>query len=263
MGIINVTPDSFSDGGKYFSTNGAIAHGIRLVSEGADILDIGGESSRPGSEPINPQQQIDRVCPVIEKLRADTDITISVDTTSSLVASEAISNGAVIINDISALRFDEKMVEIAAHNNTGLILMHMKGTPRNMQDNPRYDNVVDEVYGFLEKRIVFAEEHGVNPSNIVIDPGIGFGKNLEGNLELLNSIDDFRKLGKPVLIGASGKSFIGSITGRDVANRLAGSLAVATYCALNGVDIIRVHDVEETSDVLKLLSALGENLKND
>ena len=253
MGILNVTPDSFSDGGRFFSMDQAVAHGLKMAEEGADIIDIGGESTRPGSDPVPPDEQIKRVCPVIAKIFRSTDVPISIDTSSSIVAREALSAGAAIINNVSALRFDEEMVNLVAEKEVGLILMHMKGSPKDMQKNPHYDNLIKEVFDFLEERAIIAERAGVLSSRIVIDPGIGFGKTLEGNIELIKNIPYFRELGYPVLIGASRKAFIGKITGREVDDRLAGSLAINCICALNGVDILRVHDVKETMDALKII----------
>ncbi len=258
MGIINVTPDSFSDGGLYYSPEKAVARGIALAEEGADIIDIGGESSRPGADAVSPQEQMDRVCPVMEKLRGETDALLSVDTTSSRVAEESIAVGADIINDISALRFDEDMIDVAVGRGVGLILMHMKGTPKDMQQDPYYEDIIGEITGFLKERIDYAEARGVDSSKIVVDPGIGFGKTVDGNLEILRNISRFRELGKPVLIGASRKSFLGAITGASVENRLAGSLAAACLAALNGVDILRVHNIKETVDALKIVAALSE-----
>lgn len=257
MGIVNITPDSFSDGGLFLDGDDAYEHCLKLVEDGADIIDIGGESTRPGAEPVSPSEQIGRVCPVIERLRAVSDIPVSIDTTSAEVVEKAIAAGAEIINDVSALRFDDRIAELAAEYDTGLILMHMKGTPETMQENPYYDDIIGEVYSFLEERAAFAEGCGVRSSNIVLDPGIGFGKTAAGNLELIRNIRTFKKLRKPVLIGASRKSFIGKLTGREVDDRLSGSLAVVCFSALNGVDILRVHDVEETVDALKLIEALS------
>jgi dihydropteroate synthase len=257
MGIVNVTPDSFYDGGKYLDKEKAVALGIQLAIDGADMLDVGGQSTRPGSESVGPEEQIDRICPVIEKLRAETDIIISVDTTSSKVAGEAISIGAGIVNDISALRFDPEMIGTVVKNKVGLILMHMKGTPKDMQSHPHYSDIVKEISEFLSERVDVAQQAGVKPSMIAIDPGIGFGKTVEGNLQLLKEIGAFKKLNRPVLIGASRKSFIGNLTGADANGRLPGSLAVACFSALNGVDILRVHDVKETLAALKMIKALN------
>ncbi|MCP4633976.1 MAG: dihydropteroate synthase [candidate division Zixibacteria bacterium] len=259
MGIINVTPDSFSDGGRYFDKSKAVEHGLKLAVEGADIIDIGGESTRPGAKPVTPQEQIERTREVIAELRKRLDIPISIDTTSSEVASAALSVGASIINDISALRFDDRMVNLAKEYDSDLILMHMIGIPENMQENPDYDDIISEISEFFKERIQFAEEHGIDPAKIIIDPGIGFGKTIEGNLELLRQIVKFRELGKPVLIGASRKSFIGKIIGREANDRLAGSIAVACFAAYNNVDILRVHDVKETLDAVKVILKLNEN----
>ncbi len=254
MGIVNVTPDSFSDGGKYFSVDKAVSHALQLVSDGADIVDIGGESSRPGSESISTEEELDRVIPVIQKLKKNIDIVISIDTTKADVATEAIKNGADIINDISALRFDERMAMVAAANDTPVIMMHMQGMPKNMQLNPQYDDVVREVYSFFEERKSFAIQHNVK--QIMIDPGIGFGKNLIHNLVLLKNLFAFTSLNLPIVVGTSRKSFIGKITGKDVDERLGGTIASSVHAIINGANIIRVHDVKQMKNAAAVHEAI-------
>lgn len=254
MGIVNVTPDSFSDGGKYFSAEKAVSHALQLVRDGADIIDIGGESSRPGSEPISIEEELDRVIPVIQKLKKNTDVVISIDTTKADVADEAIKNGADIINDISALRFDERMSMVAAVNDVPVIMMHMQGMPRNMQLNPQYDDVVREVYSFFEERKSFAIQHNVQ--QIMIDPGIGFGKNLIHNLVLLKNLATFTALRLPIVVGTSRKSFIGKITGKDVDERLGGTIASSLHAIINGANIIRVHDVKQMKNAAVVNEAI-------
>lgn len=254
MGILNVTPDSFSDGGVFIDTDAAIEHALEMVRQGADIIDIGGESTRPGAEPVPASEEIKRTVPVVEGIRAQSDVPISIDTMKAEVAAAAIAVGADIINDVSAFDGDPSMVDVAAATNAGVILMHMQGTPRTMQTKPVYGNVVEEVCGYLADRINFAETHGVVRERIVIDPGIGFGKTVEHNLELLRRLPDLAKCGCPLLIGASRKSFIGRITGReDPTDRLAGSLGVAAWATMNGAHILRVHDVLDTCDVCRML----------
>lgn len=245
MGILNVTPDSFSDGGKFIDPEKAVARGWQMVEEGADIIDIGGESTRPGAKPVQTLEEITRTVPIIGKLRKKTDVLISIDTRKAEVARAALAAGADIINDISALT-DPDMAAVAAETGAGLVLMHMLGTPETMQNNPRYDDVVSNVLNFLAERMAFAIERDVAPEQIVLDPGLGFGKTDEHNLALLNGIPALAALGRPVLIGASRKSFIGRILGREPEERLAGSLAVAIFSILRGAHILRVHDVKET-----------------
>lgn len=259
MGILNATPDSFSDGGKFQTLELAVARGLEMVKEGADMIDIGGESTRPGAAPVQTLEEIARTVPIIGKLREKTDALISIDTRKAEVARAAVAAGADIINDISALS-DPQMVNVAAETGAGLVLMHMQGTPETMQNDPRYDNVVSNVWNFLEERLAFAVERGVSPEQIALDPGIGFGKTEEHNLALLNGIPIFGKSGRPVLIGASRKSFIGRITGREKpSDRLAGSLAVAAFSVLRGAQILRVHDVKESCDAARLVDTLRSN----
>ena len=259
MGILNVTPDSFSDGGKFQTLELAVARGLQMVEEGAGIIDIGGESTRPGAKPVQTLEEIARTVPIIGKLREQSDCLISIDTQKAEVARAAVAAGADIINDISALT-DPEMAAVAAETGAGLVLMHMQGTPETMQKNPRYDDVVSNVWNFLEERMAFAVERGVAPEQIALDPGIGFGKTDEHNLALLRGIPMFGNFGRPVLIGASRKRFIGRITGQEnPAARMAGSLAVAAFSILRGAQILRVHDVKESCDTARLVDTLRGN----
>ena len=254
MGILNVTPDSFSDGGDFLDPDTAVAHALEMVAQGADIIDIGGESTRPGAAPVSEADEIRRTVPIIARIRAQSDIPLSIDTMKAGVAAEAIAAGADIINDVSALEADARMVEVAAQHRAGVILMHMKGTPRTMQDNPVYENVVEDVCNYLRSRIDFAEQHGVARDRIIIDPGIGFGKTLEHNLVLLRELPALSALNVPLLVGASRKRFIGLITSREnPEDRRAGSLGAAAWAVANGAHILRVHDVLDTCDVCRML----------
>ena len=257
MGVLNVTPDSFSDGGRYLDVEGAVAHARAMAAAGADIIDVGGESTRPGAEPVSAEEELRRAVPVIQRLP---DLLVSIDTTKAVVAEKALAAGARIVNDISALRFDERMVEVVRDHGAGVVLMHMQGTPRTMQHDPRYDDVVREVHEFLAERIGFAEAHGVNKRQIAVDPGIGFGKTAEQNLELLAQLERFRDLGCPMVIGASRKSFIGKILGREAPDRLPGSLAATVWATLGGANVARVHDVAETVDVVRMIEAIQQHL---
>ncbi|MBN1973315.1 MAG: dihydropteroate synthase [Sedimentisphaerales bacterium] len=256
MGILNVTPDSFSDGGQFFDSEKAITHGLEMASQGAAIIDIGGESTRPGSEPISTKQQIERVTPVIKALCEKIDIPISIDTFNVEVAKAALDAGASMINDITALS-DKRMGELAAKYEVPVVLMHMQGMPATMQAEPKYKNVVQEVLEYLLKRANLAEKAGVPKERIFIDPGIGFGKTLEHNLELLRNIDKFVATDYRVLAGTSRKSFIGKITGKTIpSERIFGTAATVALCAASGVSIARVHDIPQISDVLKITNAL-------
>ena len=244
MGVLNITPDSFSDGGLYLNPKKAVEHGLRLTKEGADIIDIGGESSRPGSDPISLTEELNRVIPVISELKQKTDALISIDTMKARVAERALDAGADIINDISALRADPDMALIAEERKAPVIMMHMLGTtPKTMQDNPCYDNVLTQIHAFFEERIDYAVTQGIKKSKLLLDPGIGFGKRLEDNLVLLKELSFFEDLNLPLLIGASRKSFIGAILELPVTQRLEGTLASTTAAILNGAHIVRVHDV--------------------
>lgn len=255
QGILNATPDSFSDGGSFFDAGKAVAHGLEMVEQGADLIDIGGESTRPGADPVDADEEIRRTVPVIEQLRARTDCLISIDTMKASVARAALDAGADIINDISALA-DPDMVQVAADSGAGLVLMHMKGTPQTMQESPDYADAVSEVRTFLEERMAYAVSRGVSPAQIALDPGIGFGKTDAHNLALLREIPFLAAAGRPVLIGASRKSLLGRLLGRSVDQRMAGSLAIAVYAAMRGAHILRVHDLIESCDALKVVDTL-------
>jgi len=258
MGVINVTPDSFSDGGFFFDPNRAIAHALKLVDEGADIIDIGGETTRPGSKPITAETEISRVIPVIERLAPKIDVPISIDTYKSLVAERAIEAGAEIINDISALNFDPKMPEIASRHDIPVVLMHIKGTPENMQQNPCYVSVISEIIEYLKDSIEMAEKAGIDPHKIIIDPGIGFGKSLDDghNLKIINRLSEFKSLGKPILVGPSRKAFIGKILNADVTQREEGTAAAVSAAVLNGANIVRVHNVGMIRKVVRVIDAI-------
>ena len=258
MGVLNVTPDSFSDGGKFFNPGKAIEHGLEMAAEGAAIIDVGGESTRPGSNPVSAAQQIRRVVPVIEALCEKTKVPVSIDTYKFEVAEAALEAGAAMINDITAVS-DERMGELAAETQVPVVLMHMQGTPATMQIEPKYDDVVGEVLEFLLGRAKKAEKLGVSKEMIFIDPGIGFGKSTEHNLSLLRNIDKFVATGYRVLVGTSRKRFIGQITGKEKpAERIFGTAATVAFCALAGVSILRVHDVAEMTDVVKVANAVND-----
>ena len=256
MGIINVTPDSFYDGGRSLDGGRAIANGLALIEEGADIIDIGGESTRPGARPVPEQEELERVLPVIRGLRSVTKVPISIDTYKASVAQEALHEGADIVNDVSALRFDAEMAALAAAEKVPVVLMHMLGTPRTMQSEPRYDDVLREVIEFLAERIQFATQAGIERQNIIVDPGIGFGKTLDHNLALLRGLPAFAPLGQPLMVGASRKAFIGRILGTEADQRLEGSLAAAVAAVMGGADIVRVHDVKETRRAIRVADAI-------
>ncbi len=255
MGILNVTPDSFSDGGQFCAKAQAIAHAEKMFKEGADIIDVGGESTRPGADPVSLQEELDRVLPVLEEL-VKWDVQISIDTSKSQVAKEALELGVDIVNDISALTFEEKIADYVAKYNAKLVLMHMRGRPKTMQNDLPKINMLSEVSLFLCAQAKKAEKCGVQKNNIILDPGIGFGKSLEDNIDLLRDIESLKSLGYPLLIGASRKSMINMISESDVSERLPGSLAIACLCAQRGADILRVHDVAETFQALKVAERL-------
>jgi len=245
MGILNVTPDSFSNGGRFLSPDAAVERALAMEKEGADIIDVGGESSRPGAEPVPVEEELRRVLPVLERLRGKLRIPISIDTTKAEVAEAALRAGASIVNDISALRFDPAMAPLVAKFGAGLVLMHMLGTPKTMQQAPHYEDVVTEVRDFLAERAQYAQSQGIPREAIAVDPGIGFGKTVEHNLELLRRLPELVELGFPVLVGPSRKSFIGAILGLGVEERLEGTLAACAVAVVRGADILRVHDVKE------------------
>jgi dihydropteroate synthase len=256
MGIINVTPDSFSDCGRHFEARTAVEAGLRMLAEGADVLDVGGESTRPGSDPVPPEEEKRRVVPVIEGLRAKADALVSVDTRKAEVARAALDAGAAIVNDVSALRDDPELGPLAAERECPVCLMHMKGTPRDMQRDPRYDDLLGEVRAFFEEAISRAESAGVRRERTILDPGIGFGKTVGHNLTLVNRLDEFADLGRPLLVGASRKSFIGKVLGLEVTERLEGTLAVTALAVARGARIIRVHDVKENVRAVRMAEAV-------
>jgi dihydropteroate synthase len=255
MGIVNVTPDSFSDGGKFAATNLAIEHALKLAEEGADILDIGGESTRPNATPVSLQEELDRVIPVIEALASQVSIPLSIDTYKPAVMQAAINAGASIVNDVRALQEDGAL-ELVAKYNVGVCLMHMQGTPQTMQDNPHYNDVVNDVKAFLKARLRASIDAGCRASHILLDPGFGFGKTREHNITLLQNLESFASLGQPLLVGLSRKSVLGQVTGNDVDARLYASIAASVIAAQKGVKILRVHDVKATVEALKVVAAI-------
>jgi dihydropteroate synthase len=257
MGIVNVTPDSFSDGGNFETADQAAEHALRLADEGADILDIGGESTRPGADPVTVTEELSRVLPVIEKLTGRISVALSIDTQKPAIAQAAVEAGAVIINDIAAHREDEAMWRVAANTGAGYISMHMQGTPRTMQDAPKYKDVVASVEAFFQERMERFTAAGMEPETVVLDPGLGFGKTVEHNLALLAGLERFTKMQRPLLVGASRKSFIGHMTQTEVKDRLPGSLACACRAAQAGAGIVRVHDVKATVQALKTWEAIA------
>ena len=257
MGVLNVTPDSFSDGGEFFATDAAIAGGIRMALEGADIIDVGGESTRPGAEPVSVKEELQRVVPVIKKLCAEVNISISIDTSKPEVASVALDAGASIINDVTAGRGDEKMLPLAAERTAAIVLMHMKGEPRTMQKNPHYEDVVTEVADFFRQQYSRALECGVDPMTIAFDPGIGFGKTLEHNLTLLKYLERLRVHDRPLVVGVSRKSFLGKLmNSSEMSARGAPTIALTGILRARGADILRVHDVKENVAALRAAEAV-------
>lgn len=257
MGILNVTPDSFFDGGKYSNTEKAIAQGLKLIEQGADILDIGGESTRPGALPVKVEEELKRVIPVIEEILKRAKIPISIDTYKAKVAEEAINAGASIINDISGLKFDPEMPYVAAKHKTPVVLMHIKGTPQDMQKNPYYNALIPEIIEYLRASIITAKEAGIEEDKIILDPGIGFGKLPEHNLQIIKNLKEFALLGKPILIGVSRKSFIGKILNDALPEeRLEGTAAAVAVSIINGANIVRVHDVDYISKIVKVVDAI-------
>lgn len=254
MGVVNVTPDSFSDGGRYLDAEAAVAHGEQLLRDGAEILDVGGESTRPGAVEVDEAEELRRTEPVVAGL-ADL-ATVSIDTSKLAVAEAALDAGASIVNDVTALRRDPEMAALCAGRAAGVVLMHMPGNPRTMQDDPRYDDVVDDVKAFLAARMEFAVGEGVAEERIWLDPGIGFGKTVEHNLELLRRLGELRELGRPLVIGTSRKSFIGRIDGSGVDERLGGSIASSVLAAAEGADVLRVHDVTEMAQAMRVAEAV-------
>ena len=256
MGIVNVTPDSFSDGGAFLDTDRAVDHALSLACQGADVLDVGGESTRPGSLPVPEEEELRRVLPVILKLRPRTGVLLSVDTTKSAVARAALDAGADIVNDTSALRADPEMAPLIARSGAAVVLMHMQGTPRTMQEAPLYTDLMGEVRAFLAERMLDAGEAGIEAERIVLDPGIGFGKTAAHNLEILNRLDAFRDLGRPVCVGVSRKAFIGLVLGLPPGERLEGTIAAAVLSVSMGARILRVHDVGPVARAVRMAEAI-------
>ena len=251
-----MTPDSFSDGGLFLDADAAVEHGLRLTAEGADILDVGGESTRPGAGPVAEDEELRRVVPVIERLASDGRARLSIDTTKVAVARAALDAGASMVNDVSAFRFDPGMPALVAETGAGCCLMHMLGEPRTMQEDPRYDDVVSEVKAFLEERLAFAVSEGVDEERVWLDPGIGFGKTVEHNLELLRRLDEIVAIGRPVVVGTSRKSFLGKLVGgRDEGERLPGTIATNVLALERGASVFRVHDVAQNADALAVAAA--------
>ena len=259
MGIVNVTPDSFSDGGKHNTNEQAVSLGLELAQQGAAILDIGGESTRPGATPVSLDEELNRVVSVVELLAKQTSALISIDTSKAEVASQCLSAGAQIVNDVTALRGDPAMAEIVSEYGAGVVLMHMQGTPQTMQIDPRYDDVLAEIAAFFEARLQFAANLGIAAECVALDPGIGFGKSSDHNLTLLARLVEFQRFGRPICLGVSRKGFLGRRLGRPVERRLAGSLAAACHALGQGAaQILRVHDVEETCDAVSVYAAIDE-----
>jgi dihydropteroate synthase len=255
MGIVNVTPDSFSDGGQFLDPGRAVEHGRELVRQGADVLDIGGESTRPGAAAVDAEEELARVGPVIEGLAGDR-VPISIDTSKLAVAEAALGAGASMVNDVTALRAEPAIAALCSDRDAELVLMHMQGSPRTMQENPTYEDVVDDVKAFLEERMEFATAEGVPEERIWLDPGIGFGKTVEHNLELLHRLRELTELGRPLLVGTSRKSFLGKITGAEVDDRLGGTIASCALAFANGAAMIRVHEVREVREGMQVAGAI-------
>ena len=256
MGVVNVTPDSFSDGGLYLDADAAVEHGLRLLDEGADVLDVGGESTRPGAEPVGEAEERQRVLSVVERLAQGAGARVSIDTTKPAVARAALDAGATIVNDVSALRFAPGMAAVVAEASAGCCLMHMLGEPRTMQQDPRYDDVVSDVKAFLEERLAFAVSEGIDEERVWLDPGIGFGKTVEHNLELLRRLGEIVAIGRPVVVGTSRKSFLGKLAGgRDEGERLPGTIATNVLALERGASVFRVHDVAQNADALAVAAA--------
>jgi dihydropteroate synthase len=258
MGILNVTPDSFSDGGLYTEPGRAVERGVLMAKEGADLIDVGGESTRPGSQPVTEQEEIERVIPVIEKLSKEISVPLSIDTSKASVAEAALQAGASLVNDISGMTFDPEMMHVVQRHSATVVLMHIKGKPRSMHVNPQYDNVIREVFEFLRVQCEKARKSGI--TQIIVDPGIGFGKNLGQNLDLMKGLKAFELLGCPVLVGPSRKSFIGTLLDLPVEDRLEGTAAAVTACILHGANIVRVHDVKAMKRVARVADAFKGNV---
>lgn len=262
MGVVNATPDSFSDPGRFARAEDAREGALKMVEDGADIIDIGGESSRPGAEPVPLEEELERTVPLIQSLAGEIEVPISIDTCKAEVAARALDAGAVIINDISGLRFDPGMIPLAAEREVPVVIMHMQGTPRDMQDDPVYDDVVSDICRFLRERTALAIEGGVAPEKILVDPGIGFGKTVEHNLEILRRIEEFRSLPYPLVLGTSRKRFIGSILEKPPDERLMGTAATIAFAIARGVDVVRVHDVPEMVEVARVADACAGKIRD-
>jgi dihydropteroate synthase len=261
MGIVNVTPDSFSDGGRHFDRDVAIECGLRMVDDGADIIDIGGESTRPGADPLPLEEELRRTLPVIEALAKRVGVPVSIDTYKADVAKRALDSGASMVNDISGLRFDPEMAKTITHHKVPVVMMHIKGTPKHMQANPVYDALIPEIVEYLRGSISMAAEAGIGEDMIVVDPGIGFGKTFDHNLEILGNLDAFTMLGKPVLVGPSRKAFLGRILGNAAPfDRVEGTAAAVAISILNGANMVRVHDVKEMARVAKVADAIKKGI---
>jgi len=263
MGVLNVTPDSFSDGGHYFNPDKAVEHGLEMARDGADIIDVGGESTRPYAKEVSVTEEMDRVIPVIESLNKELSIPVSIDTYKSKVTLEALKAGASLINDISALRFDPDMASIAAETGVPVILMHMKGTPGNMQDNPTYDDLISEILHFLKDAIARAVTAGIRKDLIIVDPGIGFGKTFDDNLKVIRELSRFGSLQSPVLLGSSNKAFIGRILNKEAHERDTGTMATVAAAIMNGAHIVRVHNVKKAAETAKIVDAIKTGRVNN
>ncbi len=259
MGIVNTTPDSFADGGRFLDTNSAVDHALRLADEGAEIIDIGGESTRPGSDPVSAEEELCRVVPVIERLTKRSDILLSIDTQKPTVARAALNAGASIVNDVAANRDSPEMWRIVAETRAGYVCMHMQGTPQTMQAKPLYDDVLQEVSSFFTERLARLAEHEISSRQVALDPGIGFGKELEHNIKLLSGLNQFIVTERPIMVGVSRKSFIGKLLGTPIEERLPASLACAIWSVIEGVHIVRVHEVAETVQAVRMAEALSDN----
>jgi len=260
MGILNVTPDSFSDGARFMDVEAAVAHARQMIAQGADIIDVGGESTRPGSAPVSAQEEKKRVLPVIERLAQGTDALISIDTTKAEVARASLAAGAAMVNDISGLRFDAEMASVVAEQGVPVCIMHIQGTPRSMQEDPRYDDLMGEIIDHLEEGLEIAQRAGILQGKIIVDPGIGFGKTVEHNLEILRRLRELKVLGRPILVGASRKSVIGKVLGLAADERVEGTAAAVAISIANGADLVRVHDVKQMTRVTRMTDAMVRNL---
>ena len=246
MGVLNLTPDSFSDGGLFTTKEKALDHCLKMINEGADLIDVGGESTRPGSDPLSINEELDRTIPIIEKIRSITDCTISIDSYKSKVVEAALNVGANIVNDISGLTFDHNMAELISQKNAPIIMMHINGKPKIMQENPRYDNLLKDILGFFSRQLELAQSVGIDSSKIILDPGLGFGKKVEHNFELIRKLPQICAMGFPVLVGPSRKSFIGEALNLPINDRIEGTMASITASVINGARIVRVHDIQKT-----------------